>query len=129
MPDQDLEVGAVHRRLPEAFAGAVAVRVVPAPAHLHQLTGTASGGEGVAPELAGGEPGVVEELVEAVGGEGHPGGGGALVRGFQRIGLFDGAVGLDHGGGGGLEPEGLGGGGQAEQQGDDLLEEPDPGAP
>lgn len=83
VPDQRLEVGAVHGRLAEALTGTVAVRVVPSAAHLDQLAGAAPGGERVPAELAGGESGVVEELVEAVGVEGHPGRGGPLVRGFQ----------------------------------------------
>lgn len=127
VPDEDLEVRAVDGGPAEALAGPVAVRVVAAAAHLDEFAGAAARRERVPSELAGGEPGMVEEFVEAVAVDVESGGGGALVGRLQGVGLFDGAVRLDHGGGRGREPEGLGGLGQAEEQGDDLLEDPDAG--
>ena len=108
---------------------AVAVGVVAAAADGQQRAGPAGRGERAGTCLTGGDAGVAQGVVEAVAEDVESGGGGRVVGGLQGVDLFDRAVGLDDDGVDRVEAQRFGGGGQAEQQGEALLEEPDPGLP
>lgn len=129
MADQAFEVGAVDGGVAEAVVCAIAVCVVAAAAHGQQRAGAAGGGERVGPRLAGGHAGVAQRVVEGVVEDVEAGGGGAVVRGLERVDLFDGPVRLDDHRVERVEAEGLCCGGQSEEQRDALLEQPDVGLP
>ena len=129
MPDEAFQVGAVDGRVGEA-AGVrvVAVGVIAAAAHLDQGAAAALGAEAVAAAAAGGHAGVRQGVVEGVVEDVEAGGGGALVGGFERVDLFDGAVGVDDQGDDRGEPDRFAGAGATQEEAEDLGEDPYPGA-
>lgn len=89
----------------ETTIGPVAVGVQTATAGADDGAGPAGGAEAGQPGLPGDHAGVPGDLVQAVREDVETGGGRAVVRGLQAVGLFEGAVGLQHDQRGGFQAE------------------------
>lgn len=69
MRDEPQQVGAVNRGIAEAFSAPVPVRVKAASTDLHHLAGLALPGQGADADLPGDRGGMVQCVIEAVGGD------------------------------------------------------------
>lgn len=126
VPDEALEIGAVHRGVDEAVSGPVPVRVLAAAADVQDGAGPAGGGQRVRSRLPGRHRGVAQHLVEGVAEDVEAGLGRAVVGRLQGVHLLDRPVGLHDHRFERRESQVLGRSRPAEQEGDARLEQADP---
>jgi hypothetical protein len=96
MRDEPQQISTVDRRVEEALALPVPVRILPAAADVHDRAGLALPGQGGCAYLPGDRRRVRQSLIEAVRHNVEASVGGARISGAQRVELLNRTVGVDH---------------------------------